>query len=38
LNLDSASKLGMHVIQMENAEQLRREFQKLGVTTVSSKT
>ena len=32
LNLDSASKLGMHVIQMENAEQLRGEFQKLGVT------
>jgi putative hydrolase of the HAD superfamily len=33
LNLDSAAKLGMHVIQMENAEQLRGEFQKLGVTT-----
>jgi len=31
LNLDSASRLGMHVIQMENAEQLRRELQKLGV-------
>jgi putative hydrolase of the HAD superfamily len=31
LNLDCASKLGMHVIQMENAEQLRREFAKLGV-------
>ena len=38
LNLDSASKLGMHVIQMENAEQLRREFQKLGITAMSSKT
>jgi putative hydrolase of the HAD superfamily len=33
LNLDSASRLGMHVIQMENAEQLRRELQKLGVAT-----
>jgi putative hydrolase of the HAD superfamily len=33
LNLDSASKLGMHVIQMENAEQLRQEFKKMGVTT-----
>jgi putative hydrolase of the HAD superfamily len=31
LNLDSASRLGMHVIQMENAEQLRRELQKLGI-------
>lgn len=31
LNLDSASKLGMHVIQMKNAEQLRREFQRLGI-------
>ena len=31
LNLDSALKLGMHVIRMENAEQLRREFEKLGV-------
>ncbi len=33
LNLDSASKLGMHVIQMENAEQLRREFAKLGIAS-----
>jgi len=33
LNLDSASRLGMHVIQMENAEQLRRDLQKLGATT-----
>jgi putative hydrolase of the HAD superfamily len=32
LNLDSASKLGMHVVAMENVEQLRRELQKLGVT------
>jgi putative hydrolase of the HAD superfamily len=33
LNLDSASKLGMHVIQMENAEQLRGEFQRLGIAS-----
>jgi putative hydrolase of the HAD superfamily len=33
LNLDSAAKLGMHVIQMENAKQLQQEFAKLGVTT-----
>jgi putative hydrolase of the HAD superfamily len=31
LNLDSASRLGMRVIQKENAEQLRRELQTLGV-------
>jgi len=31
LNLDSASKLGMQVIRMENAQQLRQDFQKLGV-------
>lgn len=31
LNLDSAARLGMHVIQLENAQQLRRELQKLGV-------
>ena len=31
LNLDSASRLGMHVIQMESAQQLRQELQKLGV-------
>jgi putative hydrolase of the HAD superfamily len=31
LNLDSASKLGMHVIQMKDAEQLRQDLQKLGV-------
>jgi putative hydrolase of the HAD superfamily len=33
LNLDSASKLGMHVIQMENADQLRRKLQKLGIVS-----
>jgi putative hydrolase of the HAD superfamily len=32
LNLDTASRLGMHVIHMETAEQLRQELQKLGVT------
>jgi putative hydrolase of the HAD superfamily len=31
LNLDSAAKLGMHVIQMKDAKQLRRELQTLGV-------
>ena len=31
LNLDSASRLGMHVIQMKNAEQLHQDLQKLGV-------
>ena len=31
LNLDSASRLGMHVIQMKTAEQLRSDLQKLGV-------
>jgi putative hydrolase of the HAD superfamily len=31
LNLDSAARLGMHVIRMENAEQLGQEFAKLGV-------
>ena len=33
LNLDSAARLGMQVIQMESVEQLRRDLQKLGVTT-----
>ena len=33
LNLDCAAKLGMHVIRMENAEQLRRELTGLGVMT-----
>jgi putative hydrolase of the HAD superfamily len=32
LNLDTASRLGMHVIQMKSTEQLRQELQKLGVT------
>ncbi len=32
LNLDGASRLGMHVIRMENAQQLRSELEKLGVT------
>jgi len=31
LNLDSASRLGMHAIQMQNAEQLRHDLQNLGV-------
>jgi putative hydrolase of the HAD superfamily len=31
LNLDSASRLGMHVIRMENAEQLSQELDSLGV-------
>ena len=31
LNLDSASRLGMHVIRMENAEQLSQELESLGV-------
>lgn len=33
LNLDCASKLGMHVIRKENAEQLRSEFQRLGIVS-----
>jgi putative hydrolase of the HAD superfamily len=32
LNLDAASRLGMHVIQMKSTEQLRQELQKLGVS------
>ena len=32
LNLDTASRLGMHVIQMKSTEQLRQELQKLGVS------
>jgi putative hydrolase of the HAD superfamily len=32
LNLESAQRLGMHVIRMENAAQLRRELAKLGVS------
>jgi len=31
LNLDTASRLGMHAIQMKNPDQLRQELQKLGV-------
>jgi putative hydrolase of the HAD superfamily len=31
LNLESAARLGMHVIQMQNADQLRRDLQALGV-------
>ena len=31
LNLDTASRLGMHVIQMKSTEQLQQELQKLGV-------
>jgi putative hydrolase of the HAD superfamily len=31
LNLEEARKLGMHTIEMESAEQLRRELDKLGV-------
>ena len=31
LNLDSASRLGMHVIRMENVEQLSQELESLGV-------
>jgi putative hydrolase of the HAD superfamily len=31
LNLECAKQLGMHVIQMEGAGQLRQELQKLGI-------
>jgi putative hydrolase of the HAD superfamily len=31
LNIDAASRLGMHVIRVESAQQLRQELQKLGV-------
>ena len=31
LNLDAASRLGMQVIRMENASQLRQDLKKLGV-------
>ena len=31
LNLEAAERLGMHTIRLENAEQLRRELQKLGI-------
>jgi putative hydrolase of the HAD superfamily len=32
LNLESAAGLGMHAIHMQNADQLRRDLQTLGVT------
>jgi putative hydrolase of the HAD superfamily len=32
LNLECAAKLGMHVIEMNDADQLRRDLQALGVT------
>ncbi len=32
LNLESAAHLGMHTIQMQNLDQLRTEFQKLGIS------
>jgi len=31
LNVEAASRLGMHVIRMENTQQLRQELQALGV-------
>jgi putative hydrolase of the HAD superfamily len=31
LNLDTAARLGMHAIQMKNAQQLRHDLQQLGV-------
>jgi putative hydrolase of the HAD superfamily len=31
LNLECASQMGMHVIQMQNVEQLRADLEKLGV-------
>ncbi len=37
LNLECASQMGMHVIQMQNPEQLRGDLEKLGVS-VSSQT
>jgi putative hydrolase of the HAD superfamily len=32
INLESASRLGMHVIRMKNASQLQQELAKLGVS------
>jgi putative hydrolase of the HAD superfamily len=32
LNLESAAKMGMHTIEMRNANQLRSELEKLGVS------
>ena len=31
LNVEAASRLGMHAIRVENTQQLRQEFEKLGV-------
>jgi putative hydrolase of the HAD superfamily len=31
LNIEAASRLGMHVIRMESVQQLRQELQKLGI-------
>jgi putative hydrolase of the HAD superfamily len=31
LNLDAAARLGMHTIKMEDAQQLKREFEKLEI-------
>jgi len=33
LNLETARRLGMNTIRMENVTQLRQELQRLGVTT-----
>jgi putative hydrolase of the HAD superfamily len=35
LNLDAATRLGMHVIRMQNPDQLRQDLAKLGVDGVS---
>lgn len=32
LNLDAASRLGMHVVRMESTQQLRQELEKLGIS------
>ncbi len=32
LNLESAAKMGMHTIEIKNADQLRSELEKLGVS------
>ena len=32
MNLESATRLGMHVIQMQDPDQLRRDLESLGVT------
>jgi putative hydrolase of the HAD superfamily len=33
LNLECAAKLGMHTIEMKNLEQLKTDFEKLGVSS-----